>query len=360
MMMKQPDFPTNNLGLLPMSKEIILEFSDNKIIPILFGEYNSHLSYLEKKLDIEISDRGNVLRISGKIEHVTKAQMVLQALHTHLLQGNLQDVTRANIDAELRFLSSDEAIDEEEKEKKQNKQIKQKRRPEKDNGNHPYGVIKTKLKTIAPRSPNQQKYVELIREHDMVFALGPAGTGKTYLSVAIGVDMYLKGEVERLIFCRPALEAGENLGFLPGDIKEKVAPYLRPIYDALQDMLPWDFLMKKMETGEIEIAPLAFMRGRTLTRSFVILDEAQNTTPMQMKMFLTRIGEASHMVITGDASQSDLPRGMTSGLDEALEVLKNVEEIGFATFRDKDVIRHALIRKIILAYDKFTKIKSKK
>ena len=334
-----------------MSKEIILEFSDNKIVPILFGEYNRHLSYLEKKLDIEISDRGNILRISGKIEDITKAQMVLQALHTHLQEGSLQDVTRANIDAELRFLSSDEIS---EKRDEKDKQVKKKRRPESDNGD----VIKTKMKTIAPRSPNQKKCMEMIRQHDMVFALGPAGTGKTYLSVAIGVDMYLKGEVERLIFCRPAVEAGENLGFLPGDMKEKIDPYLRPIYDALQDMLPFDFLMKKMETGEIEIAPLAFMRGRTLANAFVILDEAQNATSMQMKMFLTRMGEASRMVITGDASQSDLPSGEASGLNESLQILKDVEGIGFITFTDEDVIRHPLVRKIILAYDKFFKSKT--
>jgi len=341
-----------------VSKEIILEFSDNTIIPILFGEYNRHLSYLEKRLDIEISDRGNILRISGKIEDVTKAQMVLQALHTHLLKDGMQNVTRADIDAELRFLSSDDD-DSNQDASTQKKNIKHKRRPDSDNGNEPHGVIKTKNKTIVPRSPNQQQYIELIRNNDMVFGLGPAGTGKTYLSVAIGVDMYLKGDVERLVFCRPAVEAGENLGFLPGDMKEKIDPYLRPIYDALQDMLPWDFLMKKMECGEIEIAPLAFMRGRTLAHSFVILDEAQNATPMQMKMFLTRMGEASHMVITGDASQSDLPHNMTSGLNEALKILKGVEGIEFIKFTDKDVIRHSLVRKIILAYDKFNNSKNK-
>ena len=188
----------------------------------------------------------------------------------------------------------------------------------------------------------------------MVFGLGPAGTGKTYLAVAAGVDMFVKGEVERLIFCRPAVEAGENLGFLPGDMREKIDPYLRPVYDALNDMMPQDFMHKKMETGEIEIAPLAFMRGRTLANAFVILDEAQNATGMQTKMFLTRMGEASRMIITGDMSQSDLPKHVKSGLSEAVDVLSGIDEIGFITFTENDVIRHPLVKKIIQAYDKKT------
>ncbi len=327
-----------------MSKELILEFSDNDYVPVLFGEYNDHLSYLEKKLDINISDRGNLLRISGHKEDITKAQITLQSLHTRLVSGELQNITRADIDGELRFLSGGVA--------KTNKKVKNKSKKKKDHNI----VIKTKNKTIAPRSPNQQQYLTNIQKHDMVFGLGPAGTGKTYLAVAAGVDMYLKGEVERLIFCRPAVEAGENLGFLPGDMKEKIDPYLRPIYDALQDMLPWDFLLKKMEVGEIEIAPLAFMRGRTLAHAFVILDEAQNATSAQMKMFLTRMGEASHMVITGDATQSDLPSHVVSGLSEAINILKNVDDIGFTTFDGSDVIRHPLVRKIIHAYEDYKKI----
>ena len=312
-----------------MSKELILEFSDNDIVPVLFGEYNDHLQYLEKELDINISDRGNLLRISGDVDSITKAQITLR------------NITHADIDAELRFLSTGATKVGGKKSPKKN--------TEKGEKNI---VIKTKNKTIAPRSPNQQSYLEKIRKNDMVFGLGPAGTGKTYLAVAAGVDMYLKGDVERLIFTRPAVEAGEHLGFLPGDMKEKIDPYLRPIYDALHDMLPWDFLMKKMEAGEIEIAPLAFMRGRTLSHSFVILDEAQNATTSQMKMFLTRMGEKSHMVITGDASQSDLPDKMRSGLDEAIHILKGVEGIGFTRFEASDVIRHALVRKIVNAYDK--------
>lgn len=321
-----------------MSKEIIIEFAENDLATLLFGEYNDHLSYLEKKLDVNISDRGNLLRISGTQDSITKAQIVLQSLYTQLKDKSLHNVTHADIDAEIRFLNSGK-----EKKKKSPKNNKEKKDTK--------IIIKTKNKTIVPRSPNQVKYLELIRNNDMVFGLGPAGTGKTYLSVAAGVDMYLQGKVERLVFCRPAVEAGENLGFLPGDMKDKIDPYLRPVYDALYDMLPHDFLAKKMEIGEIEIAPLAFMRGRTLAHSYVILDEAQNSTCVQMKMFLTRMGEASHMVITGDASQTDLPAHVKSGLSEAIDVLEDVKDIGFITFEKEDVIRHSLVRKIIHAYE---------
>ncbi len=321
-----------------MTKEIILEFLDNDLVPLLFGEYNDHLRYLEKKLEIHISDRGNLLRISGNKDSINNAQIILQSLYTRLKSKELNNITHADIDAEARFLNS--------KGSKPEKNSKSKKSSKKSI------VIKTKNKTIVPRSPNQAHYLELINKHDMVFGLGPAGTGKTYLSVAAGVDMYLQGKVEKLIFTRPAVEAGENLGFLPGDMKEKIDPYLRPIYDALHDMLPWDFLMKKMEIGEIEIAPLAFMRGRTLARSFVILDEAQNTTTAQMKMFLTRMGEASHMIVTGDLTQTDLPNHVKSGLNQAVEILSNVNDIGFITFKGEDVIRHNLVRKIIQEYDK--------
>lgn len=313
-----------------MTKELIIEFSENDLVPLIFGEYNDHLSYIEKKLSINISDRGNLLRITGETPALTKAQSILESLHTRLKNGELKTITHADIDAELRFVNDD------------------KKKPARE---HSKSVIKTKNKTIAPRSPNQEKYLELIQSKDMVFGLGPAGTGKTYLAVAAGIDLYLRGEVERLVFTRPAVEAGENLGFLPGDMKEKIDPYLRPIYDALQDMVPHDFLMKKMEIGEIEIAPLAFMRGRTLAHSFVILDEAQNTTSAQMQMFLTRMGEASHMVINGDESQTDLPKHIKSGLTEAIAILGNIEDIGFMRFTGEDVIRHGLVRKIIKAYE---------
>ncbi|MCB1784016.1 MAG: PhoH family protein [Alphaproteobacteria bacterium] len=317
-------------------KEIFLEFKDNKLLPFLFGEYNAHLSHLEKSLEVSINDRGNTLRISGKPASILLAEEALQALYNKLQRSDVQEITTADIDAELRFLNA-----KDEKSQPINKdQI--------DKG----PVIKTRNKTINPRSPNQARYLEMIQKKDMVFGLGPAGTGKTYLAVAAGVGMYLEGNVSRLIFCRPAVEAGERLGFLPGDMKEKIDPYLRPIYDALHDMLPWDFMMKKMETGEIEIAPLAFMRGRTLGHAFVLLDEAQNATCSQMKMFLTRMGERSRMVITGDLTQTDLPAGTCSGLSEAVDILGGVDEIGFTTFDKEDVIRHKLVKKIIHAYDR--------
>lgn len=212
-------------------------------------------------------------------------------------------------------------------------------------------AITTKKRSLVPRTPNQSKYVEALRSHEMVFGIGPAGTGKTYLAVAIGVEKYEKNEVERLIFCRPAVEAGEKLGFLPGDIKEKIDPYLRPIYDALFDFLGAERVEKMMERNEIEIAPLAFMRGRTLSHSFVMLDEAQNTTSGQMKMFLSRMGEGSFMVVTGDPSQTDLPPGQISGLIESYDILRNIKEISWVEFTNEDVVRHRLVGKILQAYD---------
>ncbi len=204
---------------------------------------------------------------------------------------------------------------------------------------------------VVPRTPRQLAYLKAIESHDLVFGLGPAGTGKTFLAVAKAVALMLEGKVDRIILTRPAVEAGENLGFLPGDLKEKIDPYLRPLYDALYDMLPADMVDKKIETGEIEIAPLAYMRGRTLAHSVVILDEAQNTTAMQMKMFLTRLGEGSRMIINGDLTQTDLPRGVVSGLVDAVRILKNVPEIGFVEFTEKDVVRHGLVSKIVKAYE---------
>ena len=212
-------------------------------------------------------------------------------------------------------------------------------------------TLKTTLKHINPRTATQSQFVEAMNTHDMVFGMGPAGTGKTYLAVAKAVHEMLENKVEKIILTRPAVEAGENLGFLPGDLKEKIDPYLRPLYDALYEMLPRDVVGKKIANGEIEIAPLAYMRGRTLTHAMIILDEAQNTTPMQMKMFLTRLGEGSRMVINGDLTQTDLPRGGVSGLAEAERILKKVPEIAFVEFTNKDVVRHGLVSKIVLAYE---------
>lgn len=215
-------------------------------------------------------------------------------------------------------------------------------------------TLRTKKRHVNPRTEMQGKFIQAMNEHEMVFGLGPAGTGKTFLAVAKAVSAMLDGKVERIILTRPAVEAGENLGFLPGNLKEKIDPYLRPLYDALYDMLPADMVDKKLESGEIEVAPLAYMRGRTLAHAVVILDEAQNTTAMQMKMFLTRLGEGSRMIINGDLTQTDLPRGVTSGLIDAVKVLKNVPDIAFIEFTEKDVVRHGLVSKIVKAYEKST------
>lgn len=319
---------------MPVTREI--NFPDNKNLPALFGAHNAHLSHLEKKLHVSISDRGNILTLSGTHEAIDTAEKILKTLQKKIQSGH--DVGTAEIDAELRFLEEKDT---------QDKSPASTGKPMSKNDL----TIQTKKKTITPRSPHQADYIQAIAEHEMVFGIGPAGTGKTYLAVAMGVAMFLEGKVERLIFCRPAVEAGERLGFLPGDMKEKVDPYLRPIYDAMHDMMPWDFVVKKMESGDIEIAPLAFMRGRTLNNAFVILDEAQNTTPTQMKMLLTRMGESSRMIVTGDLSQTDLPAGIKSGLRDAVETLEGIEGIHFSRFTKEDVIRHHLVSKIVHAYE---------
>ncbi len=312
-----------------------IEFRKNDLLPLLFGAHNAHLHYLEDKLGIDIADRGNQLTLSGDAGAIKTAKHILNTLWDKIEQNH--EISTAEIDAELRFLQ------DKEKPKTKGRKAKAMSKDE--------IVIKTKKKTIVARSPNQAHYMRAILDHEMVFGLGPAGTGKTYLAVAVGVAMFLEGKVERLIFARPAVEAGERLGFLPGDMKDKVDPYLRPIYDALHDMMPYDFMMKKIEDGDIEIAPLAFMRGRTLSNAFVILDEAQNTTTTQMKMILTRLGESSRMVINGDLSQTDLPIGVKSGLRDASEILGDVEDIQFIRFKKDDVIRHKLVSKIVNAYD---------
>jgi phosphate starvation-inducible PhoH-like protein len=300
--------------------------------------HNEHLRHLESALpSLEFTSRGNEIAISGAAESVAQAKEVLTFLWKKIQKK--QDVTIHEIDAALRFHNkNDTPIQKSEKTKKMTDEKS--------------GFKTYKNKLISPRSPNQSHYIDAIKGNDMVFGIGPAGTGKTFLAVAAAVQMYQAGEIERMVFCRPAVEAGENLGFLPGDMLEKIDPYLRPIYDALNEMMPADEVPKKIESGEIEIAPLAFMRGRTLKNAFVVLDEAQNTTAMQMKMFLTRMGEGTRMVITGDPSQIDLPPGTQSGLKEAMSILRDVEEVPFVHFDAKDVVRHKLVTKIIEAYDK--------
>ena len=303
-----------------------LSFADNNLALELFGSHHANLARVEQAVDVKIFARGNTVAVSGSVDAVSAAVSVLNGLYERLERGNA--VGPDEVDAVLRMALADggDVRDAD-------------------------LTIRTRRKHISPRSSMQATYLRAIEDNDLVFGLGPAGTGKTYLAVAKAVEKLMKGEVDRLILSRPAVEAGENLGFLPGDMREKVDPYLRPLYDAIDDMMPPDQVAKRMESGEIEIAPLAFMRGRTLSNAFVILDEAQNTTAVQMKMFLTRLGENARMVVTGDLSQVDLPRGVRSGLRDALDVLQDVDGISFVHFSEKDVVRHRLVTRIVKAYD---------
>ena len=312
-----------------LQTSIAIEFDDNRLLPQLFGSHNVHLARIENKLDISLSSRGNAVTISGDGYLIAAAAEVLNGLYTRLKDGH--DVEAADVDAALRMIIAGET----------GKAVIM---------NLDAHVVHTSKRQILPRSAQQAVYVDAVDQSDLVFGLGPAGTGKTYLAVAKAVESLVKGEVDRIILSRPAVEAGEQLGFLPGDMREKVDPYLRPLYDALHDMLPANQVAKKMENGEIEIAPLAFMRGRTLAEAFVILDEAQNTTPVQMKMFLTRLGQNARMMITGDLSQIDLPSGVTSGLRDAVSRLTGVTGISFVEFSEEDVVRHPLVARIIKAY----------
>ncbi|MGQ3047942.1 MAG: PhoH family protein [Niveispirillum sp.] len=311
-----------------------LSFDDNRLLPLLFGEHGQFLTRLEKQTGTRLVSRGNVLSIAGGDDSAQAARAAILALWDRVKAG--MPVGPGEVDAAARLAISADV---------------------QTSGNalaqlsDPRAGLKTKRRTITPRSATQARYLEALAESELVFGLGPAGTGKTYLAVAQAVSMLMQGSIERIILSRPAVEAGERLGFLPGDMKEKVDPYLRPLYDALHDMLPGDQVTKRLETGVIEVAPLAFMRGRTLAHAFVILDEAQNTTPMQMKMFLTRLGEGSRMVVTGDVTQIDLPTGQKSGLREALTILRGVEGVSFVEFTDQDVVRHPLVGRIVRAYD---------
>lgn len=322
--------------LSPTENEAVtyLEFQDNSLLPALFGEKDIHLNRLEKELGVSIVARGNQIVVSGSSVGVAVAQTALKSLYQRLVK-NLA-VTNAEVDAAMRLALTPETAQVQANSNKENGGLS----------------IATRKRVVTPRSAGQKKYIESLLQHDLVFGIGPAGTGKTYLAVAVGVSLLLQGKVDRIILSRPAVEAGEQLGFLPGDIREKVDPYLRPLYDALHDMMPKDQVEKRMDNGDIEVAPLAFMRGRTLAHSYVILDEAQNTTPMQMKMFLTRLGEGSYMVITGDLTQVDLKNGQKSGLEDALSILKNVNGISTNYMDEKDVVRHPLVTKIVVAYNK--------
>lgn len=310
------------------------EFERTQLLGILFGEFDRNLVAIENRLGVYISARGNRVQIEGEAEAAARARDVLTDLYDRIEKG--QEVDAGMVDGVI-AMSAQPTLDG---------IIRH------DVNEAPTVMIRTRKKTIVPRAPSQVPYMQALARDDVIFALGPAGTGKTYLAVAQAVAQLITGSVQRLILSRPAVEAGEKLGFLPGDMKEKVDPYLRPLYDALYDMMPGDKVERAITAGVIEIAPLAFMRGRTLANAAVILDEAQNTTQMQMKMFLTRLGENSRMIITGDPSQVDLPRGVTSGLVEALSILEGVDGVVTCRFRGADVVRHPLVQRIVEAYDK--------
>ncbi len=311
-----------------MARGVTMTFHNNALLPLLLGDHDRYLLKLEQGFGVRMSCRGNRISVSGDPTRVEAAQSAIHGLWRRLERG--EPLTSGDVDAAIRMAEPD--VDP--------------RLPLSD-----LPAIRTRRGPVGPRSPGQAAYMEMLSNHEMTFGVGPAGTGKTYLAVAQAVAMFQAGKVERIILSRPAVEAGERLGFLPGDMKEKVDPYLRPLYDALNDMLPGGDLNKRMAAGEIEVAPLAFMRGRTLAHSFVILDEAQNTTSMQMKMFLTRMGEGTRMVITGDLTQIDLPAGTRSGLRDALDTLEGVAGIGVVRFDKRDVVRHPLVARIVEAYD---------
>ena len=312
------------------NKGLIVSFDNEKLIPDLFGEYDSNLNRIEKLLDVNIKGRGKVIQVTGK--NAEFARSVINDLYIQLKKGFI--VGLEEVDASVRMNNG------------KNKRDK--------NILVDY-IIKTLRKSIRPRTHSQISYVETLKSKELTFGIGPAGTGKTYLAVAYAVYMLEKGEIEKIILSRPAVEAGERLVFLPGDMKDKIDPYLRPLYDALEDVLSLKQIERNMQLGIIEIAPLAFMRGRTLSNAFVILDEAQNTSKMQMKMFLTRLGFNSRMVVTGDLTQIDLPVEQKSGLFEALKITKNLSQTGQIYFTDEDVVRNPLVEKIVHAYGVYEK-----
>ena len=314
--------------------ESLLEFPDNFLLIDLCGEYDRNLTTIEESLGVQIVRRGNQLAVLGADGPRNEATLVLQSLYSRLEAGRSLDA--GDLDRELRMGPAP---------------VRRGDQIELFKGETARVEIKTRKKLVEPRTDAQKAYVKSLFANELAFGIGPAGTGKTYLAVAVGVNMLISGHVDKIILSRPAVEAGEKLGYLPGDMKDKVDPYMQPLYDALNDFLPGKQAAKMMEEKVIEIAPLAFMRGRTLSNAFVVLDEAQNATTMQMKMFLTRLGEGSRMVITGDRTQIDLPRGVNSGLWDAERLLKNITKISFNYFTSKDVVRHPLVAAIIEAYE---------
>ena len=318
-----------------LSSQLELAFEDNRLAAQLYGDFDQNLALIEQRLSVTATPRGNHLMLKGAASAVDQGRRVLESLYGMLEEGKSIEI--ANVDTVIRMIEQEDSqLSLPTLEKKGRVRMAQ---------------IATRKATIVARTPAQDAYMRAMERAELVFGIGPAGTGKTYLAVAHAATLLERGDINRIILSRPAVEAGERLGFLPGDMKEKVDPYLRPLYDALYDMMRPEHVERCITSGVIEVAPLAFMRGRTLANAVVILDEAQNTTSMQMKMFLTRLGENSKMIVTGDPSQIDLPRGEKSGLVEAVNLLEGIEGVHISRFNDKDVVRHALVGRIVRAYD---------
>ncbi|MEM7215774.1 MAG: PhoH family protein [Pseudomonadota bacterium] len=320
---------------------MVLGFADNQLAQQLFGQFDQHLAMLEQQLEVEAAARGNELFLTGESTAIHQARIAMEHLYSRLESG--EQVVSGDVDGAIRMAAADKQLSLPDMEK---------------NNMLAMAKIGTRKKIIQARTPTQDTYIRSMDHNELVFGVGPAGTGKTYLAVAYAASLLERGAIDRIILSRPAVEAGERLGFLPGDMKDKVDPYLRPLYDALYDMIPGDKVEREILSGIIEIAPLAFMRGRTLANAAVILDEAQNTTSMQMKMFLTRLGENSRMIVTGDPSQVDLPPGVKSGLVEALDLLTGIDGVSQVRFKAEDVVRHRLVAEIVEAYDGATRKKS--
>ena len=315
--------------------QVVVAFDDNRLIPALFGEFDQNLAMIEQRLGVDAAARGNQVTIRGEPEALTRARLALDILYARLQKGH--ELAPGDVDGAIRMAEAADA---------------QMSLPSLEpRGRLAMAQISTRRRTVMARTPVQDAYIRAMDRVELVFGTGPAGTGKTYLAVAFAAAMLERGTVDRLVLSRPAVEAGERLGFLPGDMREKVDPYLRPLYDALYDMMPAEKVERGLQSGVIEVAPLAFMRGRTLSNAVVILDEAQNTSSMQMKMFLTRLGENSRMIVTGDPTQIDLPPGQISGLVEATRLLQGVAGIAEIRFTVADVVRHPLVGRIIEAYD---------
>ena len=325
------------MGFIESSRAI--KFGSNKYLLELCGELDTNLLKVEKKNNVQIIRRGNSLTIFGNLKDCDTAADILMEAYSKLENGKCIQENDIDIALNLRHDKSEKGVYKEE-----NSNLKSQEKLE-------YLEINTQNKLVSGKSKNQNKFIKSMLDYELVFGIGPAGTGKTYLAIAMGVKLFSEGMVDKIVLTRPAVEAGERLGFLPGDMKEKVDPYMQPLYDALNEFLPHKILSKMHERNSIEIAPLAFMRGRTLKNAFVVLDEAQNSSTSQMKMFLTRLGMGSRMVITGDITQIDLPNGFKSGLVEAVEILNGIKEIDFIRFIDTDIVRHSLVRKIAKAYE---------